>query len=217
MAETIIGVVMYIVLISFYLQFLPPAYVPFWAMSYMIVLSIILCRGRVKRGYPLSLFGLTWRNWKASLLETFLFMIPLLLGMVVVKQILILFNANYANLPLFRLGLELPANTPLERFWLSLALIFYVFGAPVQELIFRGILQNSWQRFAIGSHRTFTAIIISNFAYMAVHFYWSYSFVVVIPGFLWGWLFARHRTLVGVAFGHTLFGVWIFYIVGLNI
>lgn len=213
----ILGVVLYIVLMSFYVQLFPIPYSAFFSIFYMSIFAGYTCRTVIQDGYSLSLFGLTLRNWKKSIQETLIFMIPVFLTILVIKQALILFSPYFANQPLFHFGLELPAATPEERFWLIGAMIIYLLGIPIQELIFRGILQNSWQRFALGPHRTAMAIFASTLLYISVHFYWTFSLILVPPSILWGWLFARHRTLVGVAIGHLLIGLWTFYIVGIKI
>jgi len=33
-------------------------------------------------------------------------------------------------------------------------------------------------------------------------------------GLLWGWLYARHGTIIGISISHTILGVFAFYIVG---
>jgi membrane protease YdiL (CAAX protease family) len=37
-----------------------------------------------------------------------------------------------------------------------------------------------------------------------------------LPGLFWGWLYSRHRTLIGVTISHILIGAWIFYFVGVH-
>ena len=143
-------------------------------------------------------------------------LLPLLLAVVAFKKFLILTNSAYAGQKLFRWGLEAEALTFKQHLFLTLSLIMYILFSPVQELIFRGFIQTSWQRFSSGRHRTLVSILVTSILYLNVHFYWSASFIVLIPSFLWGWLFARQRTLIGVSMGHMLLGIWVIWIVGIQ-
>lgn len=216
-AKSIVLIPLYVLIARQMLNFLPYYYFPIFSGFYLAIMAYYLCWDLYKQGYPLSMFGVTLRNWKLSIKETLLFMSPLLLAIVIVKKILIITNSAYAGQSLFRLGLETTPTTPQQHFLLSAALIMYIIFSPIQELIFRGVVQTSWQRFSTGAHRTLVAITVTSILYLNAHFYWSLSILVLIPSFLWGWLFARHRTLIGVSMGHMLIGVWLFWIVGLNL
>lgn len=215
-AKSIIGLALYELIARQMIKYLHGYYFPIFSCLYLTWVAFYLCRDVKRQGYPLSMFGLTFRNWKRSISETLLFMLPLLLLSLILKQALILTSADYAGQTLFRFALEAHATSFEEHLLLAISFVLYILFSPIQELIFRGILQTSWQRFSSGSHRTLLAIIITSVLYFTAHFYWSLSFLVLIPSFLWGWLFARHRTLVGVSIGHILLGVWIFWIVGLS-
>ena len=37
-----------------------------------------------------------------------------------------------------------------------------------------------------------------------------------LPGLFWGWLYARHGTLIGVSVSHILLGLWTVFVVGIE-
>lgn len=210
-AKIIISVFLYGIFARQVLHFLPNYYFPIFSSIYLGAMTCFFCLDLSKR-YPLHLFGLTLRRWKRSLQETFLIVLPLLFCVVIIKKILILTNDTYAHQPLFRFGIEMTSVD--EKLFFNLAFILYVLFCPIQELIFRGFAQTLWQRLSVGSHRTFMAILVSSTLQISTHFYWSYSIATLFPNLLWGWLFARQRTLIGVGLGHSLLSIWVFWVVG---
>jgi len=62
------------------------------------------------------------------------------------------------------------------------------------------------------------AIVIANALFTAAHLYLSIGFALLamIPGFLWGWLYARHGTLVAPVVSHIVLGWWAFFVLGFD-
>jgi membrane protease YdiL (CAAX protease family) len=87
-----------------------------------------------------------------------------------------------------------------------------------QEFTARGALQSPLQRFLVGPHSRALAIVIANALFTASHLYLSATFAVIamIPGFLWGWLYARHGTLVAPIVSHALIGWWALFVLGFD-
>ncbi len=207
-----VGMTLYTTIASLIIRYLPTPYFPLFSSTYTLGMTYVICRAWI-RPYPLSWWGLTFRNWRRSIIETILFTIPLLLSLVIIKKILLTTNV-IPDQPLFRLGLE-AADPSFNKELLSLALVVYILACPIQELMFRGLMQTSWQRFIPGRNKTVIAIAVTTTLYVSAHFYWAYSPLLAIPSILWGWLFARQRTIIGVSLGHTILGAWVFYILGL--
>jgi membrane protease YdiL (CAAX protease family) len=99
-----------------------------------------------------------------------------------------------------------------------LELGIYVVLAAVQEFLVRGVLQGSLQEFLTGRHVIWKSILISNLLFSTLHLHLSVSFALMafLPGLFWGWLYSRHRTLIGVTISHILIGAWIFYFLGVH-
>jgi len=166
-------------------------------------------------GYPLSFYGLTLNNWRQSAWEGIIFTLPLLLVVVIYKWLMIEFDPSFNGRPIFDMHPALLHSIPA---WLSISLmILYLAFAPLQELVVRGALQSSLQEFFLGPYRTLWAILISNLLFSITHVHVSLGIgvIVYLPGLFWGWLYARHRNLVGVSISHQLVGAWALFVVGI--
>jgi len=89
-------------------------------------------------------------------------------------------------------------------------IIYYiVLSVPVQEIIFRGILQTELYRF--GKLR---AVAISSIIFAAAHFASPLLVVLTFPaGLAWGYSFSRRGTLIGPMISHAILGLAIFIFV----
>lgn len=166
-------------------------------------------------GYPMSLFGLTLKNWRKASVEAVLFTVPFLLVVVLYKWILVNFTAGFAGRDIFEIFL------PVKHLPLPLAFSFfiaYLVFVPMQEFITRGALQSSLQELLTGKYKIAQAIVLPNVLFGIVHFHLSMGLgaVVAITGLFWGWMYARQGTLVGVILSHLIIGGWALFIVGLE-
>jgi CRP-like cAMP-binding protein len=172
-----------------------------------------------RSGWPLASYGLTWRGAGAAMWDAFLWTVPLLALCVVVKMVLVRTVPHLANAPIFRLGGFRDPTASAHDAWLALGMsLAYVALCPVQEFIARGALQSPLQRFLVGPRSTLLAIVIANAMFTASHLYLSPTFALIamVPGFLWGWLYARHGTLVAPTFSHVLVGWWGLFVLGFD-
>lgn len=144
-------------------------------------------------------FGLTLVNGKRAMAES----------LAVTLLVLVLGGAL--------LWSQLPPGQPLVN-WGSVAkynrLEFLVFlaGYPLhsllQEFIGRGVIQSSLAHFLPKSH-WFLPILLTSLLFGIYHLYVSVAFALltVAVSMLFGWLYQRHRTLVGVTTLHAAIGV----------
>ena len=201
----------------------------FLEMPLIVIISYFSYLLIKRSGAPLSTYGLTLHNWKKSVFESLLVSFALMIVLIGVKWIAIHTLPAYANMPLFGLSVKRLGASPttgLFSWWnpkltmpqiLSrVSLFLYILSTPLQEFIFRGVLLTSLQKTLHGRNRTRLAILISTLLFAAVHepLFWLFPIAVFIPGLIWGWLFARHRTLIGVSISHLLLGFWAFYVIG---
>ena len=158
-----------------------------------------------KGGYPFSMYGLTTNNWRQSVMESILFLIPILLFLCVLKWLYLTRLTGMQEYPLLSLGQHLK----LSKSGLILTCLAYSVFAPVQEFIARGCFQSSFQNFLVGKHKTLTAIVISNLMFSMTHLHISISFALMafIPGLFWGWQYSRHKTLIGISISHIIIGL----------
>lgn len=170
-------------------------------------------------GYPARFFGLTTEHAGRHVREALLFTLPLLAGTVLIKLALLAWVPAMQGLPVFQMFAEpapgLPASSGFNP-WLALA---YVFFAPFQELIYRGGVQGPLSHFLTGRWRNGLAIVGANIIFSAAHLYVSPGLAVTafVAGLFWGWLYARQRSLIGVAVSHVLLGFWAFEVIDLGV
>ena len=148
----------------------------------------ILCMIQ-KTHFPWETFGLTSKKWIRSSAESILLTLPVL-GLIYLLK---------GELP-FR---SLPQLTPF------LAGIYFL-SAPLQEILYRGALQNTLERFLSGKGKTLRAILIANLPFSLIHLPLSFPLTIAVYalGLFWGWMFLRQKTVVGCAISHLLVGLW---------
>ena len=186
----------------------------FIAIPMMFVFGSVIIYFMVSTGYPARFFGLTLMNWRQSVTEGILWSIPLMLVIVLFKWLYMQYIPySYAlfegpNVHIRNLGLYDMASV----------IITYLTMTPLQELIARGALQGSMQNFLTGKHRVLSAIIISNLMFGMAHLHISLelALAVLVFGLFWGWMYTRHKTLVGVSLSHLIVGGWAFFVVGVE-
>ncbi len=173
-----------------------------------------------RNALPLSFYGLTWHGWRKSLLESFLYSLPVLAIIVITKYEVIKLVPAFANLPLFELGFATNNSASnATHHWLIIALpLIYLIFVPIQELVYRGVLQGTFEDFLTGPYKTALAILVADFTFSMTHLHvgLGLALLVFLPGLFWGWLYSRHRTLLGATFSHILIGGFAFFIVGIN-
>jgi len=158
-----------------------------------------------KGGYPFSMYGLTLKNWRQSLIESILWLIPILALLCVLKWLYLTRYLGAQNYPLLSLGQHLK----MGKGGLILTCLAYSVFAPVQEFIARGCFQSSFQNFLMGKHRILIAIVISNLMFSMTHLHISTRFALLAfaPGLFWGWQYARHKNLIGISISHVIIGL----------
>lgn len=171
-------------------------------------------------GFPYSFYGVTLKNWKRAALEGAIASFPLMALCTGVKWFMITFLAGFEGIPLFHFtaGINPDFVGKVPVFVIIALPIIYLLFSPLQELIARGALQSSLEEFLVGPNRRWWAIIVSNLLFCVTHLHVSLgmAFAVVVPGFVWGWLYSRQRSLVGVSISHMIVGGYAFYILGMQ-
>jgi membrane protease YdiL (CAAX protease family) len=161
----------------------------YWIAPISALLLLFLCYLTVKvTGEPLSFFGLTTRNWKKSLIEA------ALVSAVLVAGFNVLFSLN-ALVGAFR---EL-YTTYLGALYLSVAF--------AQEVITRGFLLTALVRF-YEDDKGFTSILTASLIFAVSHVHLGFTVLILtfLMGVLLGFVYLRHRTLIGVTIIHFVLG-----------
>lgn len=160
---------------------------------------------------PLRTFGMrlndTWLRELGESLAATAGCIGVVTGL---KALLLAIVPAYADVPLFA-----DDNFPLLE-----ASLFYAVLMPLHELCARGILQTVFEDMFEHRRRVAFAIVLSNVLFAVVHvhlapFYGLMAIVVFVPGLLWGAMYARHRSLLGVCVSHVLLGIYAMHVLGI--
>jgi CRP-like cAMP-binding protein len=162
------------------------------AVTLFIVVRII-----VRSGQPLQNFGLTFQGWQRQILEALGLSAAIAGGLLLFKWTALRYGLGiFSDDRLFSLR---------NLDW-SYATYFVV--APLQEFIARGVIQGSLQRLLVGRRNVFWAVVITSFLFGSLHLFASQNLAIaaVVTSWVWGWMFARHRSLVGVGVSHFLVG-----------
>lgn len=192
------------------IKFSSTAFVSIPVLSVYAISMLYLVK---KSGRPLSLYGLNLNNFRKNLLESFLFTSPILIVIFLFRYIMIHNVPKLHDLPLFSIS-----SGTLENLEPFLLMISYLLFVPVQEFIYRGAIQGSFEQLLVGKKSTLQSILISNLPFSLIHLHLNLAIALIIYfyGLFWGWMFARQRTLVGCSFSHFLLGLWGFFIVGVE-
>lgn len=166
-----------------------------------------------RTGYPLSEFGLSWRNLFGSIIEAVVLTAPLLLLLTGVKWVVMQAGGNPHGVALIAYD---DVATRLYDPGIRSALVVYALSCGVQELIVRAALQSSLEMFLTGKRRVVKAVVITALIFAMTHLHMSFLFasLAFVPGVFWGWLFARRRNVVGVTLSHIAVGTYVFFIMG---
>ena len=192
----------------------------------MIILVVMFCiavpRIMQMTGFTAATFGLTLMNWRRSVQESILFTMPVLGLITLLKYLLIVVVPRHEDLKLFNplagVRADPESGESALLIWLGTALVYAFVVVPIQELIARGALQGALERFLVYKRKSLVAILISNLLFATAHLFMSpmIALLTVVPGLYFGWLYARHRTLVGPCIAHFLVGFWTLSVLGLE-
>jgi CRP-like cAMP-binding protein len=179
-----------------------------------VVFFLLFWRAARRSGQPIAAYGVTLQGWRGSLAQGLAWSLPVCGLTVLAKWMLVTWHPAMQGEPLF----VLPSHLAQPTLALGIEASVYILFAPFQEFIVRGAMQGSLEGFLTGRRRRMKAILVANLMYAMLHLYMSviFSLMVFLPGLLWGWLYARHRTLVGVTASHALCGLFAFFVVGFD-
>jgi hypothetical protein len=168
-----------------------------WAgILYLVCLVGICAYGIWQSGLPLSEHGLNLSNAGASLRESLWVTLPLLAGLAGFKFWAVRHLPAYEGQALVNLGA------------VDVFLWLYIVSAPVQEFIARGAIQSAIERTMAGRHRGAWAVLTSSVLFAACHVHYSLPMATssLLAGLIWGALYLRHRTILGISLSHFLIG-----------
>ena len=174
--------------------------------SALLVLTTLGAAWMVRSsGLPPATFGLSWQRWRWVLTDSLLWTGLFCLGMTAAKWGLLHTVPRFAGLHLLQ-----PWASAAGTGATVLAYSLYVLLSPMQEFVARGLMQGSLQRMLTGPRAPVRAVLAANavFSLSHQHLGLGYALAVFFPGLLWGWMYHRHGSLLGVCVSHVLIGLW---------
>ncbi len=159
----------------------------------------------LKSGEPIRHFGVTTSNWKRSCVE----------GLVLSLGVIVL---GFGLLSLLsRLGWMAKTSISLPGFLYVMfvqnffMLILYFINSYAQEFLARGVFQSSIQR-AFEDEKGWKSVLLASFIFGVAHIPYGAALVGVtlISGIFFGFLFMRHKNLLGVSIVHSMLGSFLF-------
>jgi len=185
---------------AFLNQTLPPAQLdvasPAACLGFLMIL-IALAVVQIKLSpFPLSTYGLTLKGSGRAIKESIGITLPLIAAVTAVRWWCGSHVESFQGKPFF------DTSAVNFIFW---GYIFIAFG---QEFVARGVVQGLIFRLLGGKHQRFWSIFLASLIFGVTHTYYSFwlSLVSVVGGFLLGWLYSRHQTIVGVSIAHFVVG-----------
>lgn len=166
-------------------------FTPTFAWVYLLIIliptSLVIWRMKI----PLRDLGVTTVGMKRSVIEG---------SILSAATVAVAFAAAWA---LKAAGIH--SGTPVPAEWGPTT--GYFFHSVLQELVARGLLQSSFQRF-LDDRRGLQSVILSSTLFGVFHIHFGFTAVVVtiLSGLLFGAVYLRHRNLAGVTLLHFFAG-----------
>lgn len=178
---------------------LPPLWQMMYSWGFLLLSFAPIAWFAVRQRLPPREFGLTLTRWRRNLRDAAA--ISLALGAAGLGVRLLL---RAPGEPLLTWG-------SVANYSATEAQVFFAAYLPhcfLQEFIGRGVIQTSLARL-MPKARPATAILMTSGLFGIYHFYVSVSFAVTtfVVSLAFGWLFAVHRSLLGVTLVHVALGV----------
>ncbi|KTD11876.1 cyclic nucleotide-binding protein [Legionella gratiana] len=175
-----------------------------------LVLALIFFVIMWKNGYSLAEMGLTLKNSKQSIIESLIVSFFIICSFLLIKWVLITNTLYFKETPLVCF-----CKNIYELLELSIG---YIILAPIQEFIARGCLQSSLMHY-VKRDQSIYAVLMSNLIFCSFYssFALSASILLFILGLIWGWLYLRYQTLIGVSLSHMLVGICLTGVIGFPI
>jgi CRP-like cAMP-binding protein len=191
-----------------------PASTSYVSIPLQLLFGVVAVAFIAQTRLPLRVFGIGFRDLLGSLGLAFVVTLPFLAIVTFVKWSVIV--AKGSKVPVVE-SLDLARLVEDPR--IRTLVVVYAVSCLVQELIVRSALQASLHLFLAGKYARWRAISVCALVFATNHLHMSALFaaVALLPGLVWGWMFDRKRNLAGVVLSHAIVGVWVFFLLGVNV
>lgn len=167
--------------------------------------------------------GLTFKGAGAAVREAVLFSAIFLVGLAGLKYLIVTQVPAFLEHDVFELARTFSRPGPdggIDVQFYAINIVVYALFVPIQEVVVRCGLQSLIREFLYGSdrYRTIVAILVSNIFFAAAHTHLNVGIALAtfVGGLFFGWLFHRHRSIVGVSISHIMIGGAALFALGLE-
>lgn len=168
---------------------------------------------------PLSMFGFNLKDARKAIIESIFYTLLFCVLILLLKWLEILLLPSFADRKLIEPFAQIHGTSGMSPglVWVASLLVYCFFITPMQEIVARGGLQSSLDMFLVGPNKLLISIFVSNLIFSMAHLFLSFKAAILVffPGLFLGWLYSRHKTLIGVLISHMMLGFWAFWIVGI--
>lgn len=189
---------------------------PIIAAVFMSAIMLMMKRSP----FPFRFFGVTLHGWRASVKDALFWSIVFCIGLTIAKSIWVSAQGLSSVFQVADMFSRYDDNGQLDIGTYALFFVLYAIFCPVQELICRCGSQAPIYALLKGSQRQrhVISILTSNLLFAASHSHLNATFVLAtfLPGLFWGWLFTRHKSIVGVSVSHALIGGYALFALGIE-
>ncbi|KYF72497.1 CPBP family intramembrane glutamic endopeptidase [Sorangium cellulosum] len=178
---------------------LPPARHMAYSWGLLLVLLVPVAWYVRRQPLPLARMGVTTTGMRRSLAESLVVALALTAACFALR-----IGAWTRGEPLVTWG----SIAGYDATWRALFFALYAPHCLLQEFVARGVIQTSLERFLPRSGRAVhLALASAFFGVYHLHVSLGFAFLTFAIGLLFGALYARHRTLVGVTLAHAALGL----------
>ena len=205
LSKTFVGIVLVIALYIFLLGFLynsnlPDArFIRFFQSYPVIELISLLIIVRVVWTSKLRMqdFGITLKGWRHAV-TTSLFVSTGLIALMALVKFLV--NRYYPGV--------FKEKQIIDLSYFGISYITYIVVAPLQEFVSRGAIQGTLEKLLDVRSKGFVSILVTTMLFGAIHMMISFNLALasIIMGWIWGWMYHKQQSLVGVSLSHFLVG-----------
>lgn len=142
-------------------------------------------------------FGITLIGWRNSV-TTSLLVSAIVIGVLA----LVKFLCNRYHPGIFK------EKQIIDLSYFGITYISYIAVAPLQEFIARGVIQGTLEKLLDVRYSGFFAILVTTMLFGAMHMMNSFNLAIasIVMGWIWGWMYHKQQSLVGVSLSHFLVG-----------
>lgn len=185
----------------------------------MIIFSIPAILWMKNTVHSSSFFGFNINNYKLQIYDGIMYSLPLCIVAVFLKIFFIyLYDPIDKSIFSFKDTFGDKDIEWIDGYYYG-CLIIYILFVTVQEGLIRGCLQTALSYiFSIAGYNRFIPILLANSIFAITHNYKGVSFVLLsfLPGFIWGYLSYKHKSILAPSVSHMIVGVFAIYIVGFS-